>query len=136
MSTPRKVEVLYDRQCPVCDYYCQRVDIAEDEGEMVRIDAREQSTLLDDVTATGLDIDEGMVVRVDNRIYYGSEAIAKLARLSSRTGFVNRISWHAFRHDGAARILYPVLAAIRNLLLKVLGRSRINNLDLENNDRF
>lgn len=136
MDGPRKVEVLYDKQCPVCDYYCQRVDVAEHEGDMVRIDARESSDLLDEVTATGLDIDEGMVVRVDDRIYYGSEAIARLARLSSRKGFINRISWHTFRHDGIARILYPALAAVRNLLLKVLGRSRINNLRIENNDRF
>ena len=136
MSEPRKVEVLYDRQCPVCDYYCQRVDVAEQEGEIVRVDAREDSALLDEVTATGLDIDEGMVVKVDDRIYYGSEAIAKLARLSSRNGLINRISWHTLRRDGAARVIYPALAAIRNLLLKLLGRSRINNLEIEDNDRF
>lgn len=136
MNAPRKVEVLYDRQCPVCDYYCQRVDVAEDEGVLVRIDARESTELLDEVTGVGLDIDEGMVVKVDGTIYYGSEAIAKLARMSPRKGFVNRISWHAFRHDGVARVFYPALAGIRNLLLKMLGRSRINNLQLEDNDRF
>ena len=136
MSEDRKVEVVYDRECPVCDYYCQRVDVASVEGEMIRVDAREESAVLDEVTGLGLDIDEGMVVKVDDTIYYGSDAIQKLATLSSRKGFVNRLSYHLFRHPRAARILYPMLSACRNLLLKLLGRSRINNLGLSDNDRF
>tara|TARA_R110002096_G_scaffold419615_1_gene624360 strand:+ start:3702 stop:3935 length:234 start_codon:yes stop_codon:yes gene_type:complete len=77
-----------------------------------------------------------MVVKANDRIYYGSDAIHQLALLGSRKGFVNRIAYWAFRSQTAARILYPVLAACRNLLLKILGRSRINNLQLENNDKF
>ena len=136
MSETRKVEVVYDRECPICEYYCQRVDVAPDIGEMIRVDAREDSPVLDEVTDLGLDIDEGMVVKVDDRIYYGSDAIRKLATVSSRTGFLNRFSYHLFRHSRAARLLYPMLAACRNLLLKILGRTRINNLGLSDNDRF
>lgn len=120
----------------MCDYYCQRIDIDESDGELVRVDAREHSDVLDEVTDIGLDIDEGMVVKVDDRIYYGSDAIHRLAQMSSRSGFVNRVAYWVFRSKTAARILYPVLAACRNLLLKLLGRTRINNLKLDNNDKF
>lgn len=102
----------------------------------MRIDARESSEIMDEVTRVGLDIDEGMVLKVDDTIYYGSDAIHELAQRSSRRGFVNRVAYWIFRSKRAARVLYPVLAACRNLLLKLLGRTRINNLEIENNDRF
>lgn len=77
-----------------------------------------------------------MVLKVDDTIYYGSDAIHALAQRSSRHGFVNRVAYRVFRSERAARLLYPVLAACRNVLLKMLGRSRINNLRLEDNDSF
>ena len=91
---------------------------------------------MDEVTTIGLDIDEGMVLKVNDRIFYGSDAIHELALRSSRKGFVNRVAFWFFRSKTAARLLYPVLAACRNLLLKILGRTRINNLNIKNNDRF
>lgn len=77
-----------------------------------------------------------MVLKVDNTIYHGSDAIHALALRSSRKGFVNRVAYWMFRSKRVARVLYPVLAGCRNLLLKMLGRNRINNLGIENNDRF
>lgn len=120
----------------MCEYYCQRIDIDKTAGELVRVDAREQSDVLDEATGIGLDIDAGMVVKANDRIYYGSEAIHHLALMGSRKGAVNRSAYWVFRSRTAARILYPILAACRNLLLKVLGRTRINNLGLDNNDKF
>ncbi len=136
MSDSKQVEVVYDRDCPICDYYCQRIDVDQSAGDLVRIDARQDSNILQEITELGLDIDEGMVVKADGKIYYGSDAIHKLANLSSRKGFVNRLAYSVFRWPRVARFLYPVLAACRNLLLRILGRSRINNLDIEGNDRF
>ncbi len=132
----RKVQLLYDRECPACDYYCQRVDIDGAAGELQRIDARADSDILQEVTDIGLDIDEGMVLKVDDELYYGSDAINALAKISSRKGLINKLGYWAFRSPAVARLLYPVLASCRNLLLKMLGRSRINNLELEDNDRF
>ena len=130
------IHLVYDRECPVCEFYCQRVDVSPGAGRLVRVDAREDSLIMDEITSANLDIDAGMVLKVGDAIYYGSDAIHQLALLSSRKGLVNRLAYTLFRHPRIARILYPALAACRNLLLKVLGRSRINNLGLINNDRF
>ena len=77
-----------------------------------------------------------MVVKANDKIYYGSDAIHELALMSSKKGFINRVAWLTFRSPTLARVLYPMLKAVRNLLLKILGRSRINNLDQSNNDWF
>ncbi len=77
-----------------------------------------------------------MILKVDDVIYYGSDAINKLAKMSSRQGIVDRLAYWLFKSPTMARLIYPLLAACRNLLLKILGKSRINNLDLPDNKKF
>ena len=136
MTKSGDIELVYDRQCPVCDAYCQLVDVRDSEGKLVRVDARDDSPIMDEITARGLDIDEGMVLKVGVAIYYGADAIHELALLSSRKGVFNRLAAAMFRWTPLARLLYPVMKAGRNLLLKILGRTRINNLGKSNNERF
>lgn len=136
MGSDDQIDLVYDPKCPVCEFYCQRIDVSDGAGKLCRIDARKESPVMEEITAAGLDIDSGMVVKIDDELYYGSEAIHQLALLSSRKGFLNRIAYWVFRHRRAALILYPVLAACRNLLLKILRRTRINNLGIADNDRF
>ncbi len=128
--------LVYDKQCPVCDAYCQLVRIEESVGDLKMIDARESSEVLDDITARGLDIDQGMVLKMGGEIYYGADAIHALALISSRSGFFNRLNYLMLYSKRVSRILYPVLRGCRNLLLKILGKTKINNLGRENNDRF
>jgi hypothetical protein len=56
--------------------------------------------------------------------------------MSTRAGVFNRLTYWSFRSQAASRILYPVLRSIRNLLLKSLGKTKINNLGVTGNDRF
>lgn len=136
MSKHDEIEVVYDKECPVCDFYCTRADVDPEAGELVIIDAREDTEIMRDITALGLDIDEGMVVRVGDKLHYGSDAIHELALRSSGKGFVNAVGKFVFSSRTMARILYPPLKLVRNLLLKILGRSRINNLHQPGKDRF
>ena len=136
MNGGADIEVVYDRQCPVCEFYCQRIDVDPALGKLCRVDAREDSSIMREITALGLDIDEGMVVKAGDSIHYGSDAINVLARNSSRTGLINWLASTLFRSARVARLLYPLLKACRNLLLKLLGRSRINNLRQPGRDRF
>ena len=136
MADGDDIQLVYDKQCPVCDYYCRKVDVHDSAGRLMRVDAREPSAIMDEITALGLDIDEGMAVKIGDKLYYGSDAIHELALLSPRKGMFNRLAYAFFHTSTAARVFYAVLKRSRNLLLKVLGRSRINNLDQAGNDYF
>ncbi len=136
MSDTDRIEVVYDKECPICDFYCQHIGVRESVGELVRIDARDDSEIMNEITSLGLDIDEGMVVRVGDEIHYGADAIHELTKLSSEKGFVNTAARLSFGSRRLARLLYPLFKSLRNLLLKVLGKSRINNLQRTGNDRF
>lgn len=131
-----EILLVYDRECPFCDHYCRMVRIRRDVGQLQLVDAREDSAIMRDITVQGLDIDQGMVLKLRGQIYYGADAIHALALISSRSGFFNRLNYWMFRSPLLSRIGYPLLRSIRNLLLKLLGKSRINNLDKPNNSRF
>ena len=136
MSSSPEIELVYDKECPVCDFYCKRIDVQQSAGHLRRINARDDSEIMDEITARGLDIDEGMVVRVGDRLHYGADAIHELALLSSGKGFVNAMSQLMFSSRRMSRALYPIFKFMRNMLLKILGRTRINNLQQADNEHF
>jgi len=131
-----EVLLVYDRECPACNVYCQVVKIREIVGNLRIVDARENSEVLHEITAAGLDIDQGVVLKMGNQLYYGSDAIHTLALIGSRSGVLNRINYWVFKSKKISSILYPFLRFLRNLLLKILGKSKINNLEIKGNDKF
>jgi hypothetical protein len=105
-------------------------------GELKLIDAREPSPVMDEITRRGIDIDQAMVLIVGDTLYHGGDAIHALALMSSRSGVFNRLAYWMFRSKTVSQRLYPMLRAMRNLLLKMLGKEKVNNLGLAGNTRF
>ncbi len=133
---PREILLVYDKECPVCDAYCRMVRIRESVGTLRLVNARDAGAVMDEITSKGLDIDQGMVLKVENVLYYGSDAIHALSLMSGASGIFNRVNYWIFRSKKLSQILCPVLRFFRNLLLKTLRKIKINNLRLQDNERF
>ncbi len=131
-----QIFLIYDKECPACNNYCQIVRIRESIGTLHILDARESSDIMDEITAHGLDIDQGMVLKVDDQLYYGADAIHTLALMSSRSNVLNRLNYWIFRSKMISYVLYPVLRLFRNMLLTLLGKTKINNLNKSHNSKF
>ena len=136
MAEETDLFLVYDKECPACNYYCKLVRVRESVGNLVLVDARESSSLMNEITEAELDIDQGMVFIVGDRMYYGADAIHALSIMSTRSGVFNRVTYWVFKSKVLSSILYPMLRAARNLFLKILRKTKINNLNLENNDKF
>jgi predicted DCC family thiol-disulfide oxidoreductase YuxK len=128
--------LVYDKECPVCDAYCRVARIRESVGRLRLVDAREETPIMEEITRQGLDIDQGMVLKAGETLYYGQDAIHALALMGSASGPFNRLNHWIFRSKRRARLLYPPLRSARNLLLKALRKRRINNLRRPGNERF
>jgi predicted DCC family thiol-disulfide oxidoreductase YuxK len=126
-STPI-VYVVYDDQCPFCRNYCQLIRVRRAVGRLRLVDAREPSALMDEINALGLDIDQGMVVKIGAQIHYGADAIHILALLSTKSGAFNRLNSWLFTSQKFSAFLYPVLRNCRNLALKLMGIPFVHNL--------
>lgn len=138
MSTLDDTDVLlvYDKQCPACDAYVRVMRVRSDVGTLRIVDAREDSPIMREITAAGLDVDDGMVLKMGDALYYGSDAIHALALISSRSGVLNRLNYRVFGSKAVASRLYPLLRRGREVLLRMLGKTRINNLGIEGRERF
>ena len=136
MSESQDIWLVYDKQCPACDYYSRLARIKASVGNLVLVDARDGGRIMNEITTAGLDIDQGMVLKMGEKLYYGSEAIHMLSLLSTRSGIFNRLTFFLFGSKRISAVIYPILRACRNILLKVLRKSKINNLDIDKNDRF
>lgn len=94
-------------------------------GKLELIDARSDHPLVTLLQHQGYDLNEGMVLMLEDTIYHGAAALEVMARISGRVGLFNRINYLVFRHHLVAKGLYPILRGGRNLLLKLLGRQKI-----------
>jgi predicted DCC family thiol-disulfide oxidoreductase YuxK len=117
--------LVYDGQCPFCSRYVCYLRVRQTVGQLHLIDARAGGPLVDELVSAGLDLDEGMVLKMGGRYYHGADCIHALALLSSGSDTFNRLNALIFRSPALARVLYPVLRAGRNVVLRGLGRTKI-----------
>ena len=117
------VTLIYDGQCPVCTAYSCNVDAGP--AQLHRIDARTGNAEVQKALEAGIDLDDGMVVLHQGKLYHGAEAMHRMALLSPKSGLRNRLNRLMFGNLAVARAAYPVLRAGRNALLRMLGRQKI-----------
>ncbi|TQV87994.1 DCC1-like thiol-disulfide oxidoreductase family protein [Aliikangiella coralliicola] len=122
----KKMMLAYDKECPLCENYWRMVRIRKSVGKLELINAREDSDFIAQIREAGLDVDKGIVLKLDEQIYYGAEAVHILALLSSKVGWFNWVNFKLFSNEKLSRFIYPFLRGCRSLLLKVLGKSKIN----------
>lgn len=117
--------LVYDGECPFCSAYVRYVRVRESVGRLHLVDARQPHPMAEEARALGLDLDQGMALKLGDRYYHGADCINVLALLSTGSGPFNRLNSAIFRSPTASRLLYPVLRAGRNLALRLLGRDSL-----------
>ena len=127
MLREKYISIIYDGDCPFCRNYCKLTRLRDAYGKVELINAREKSRLITEIHAKGYDLNEGMVVKFNGQIYYGSEAINILALLSSRSTIFNKLTAFLFSSKQVSTFIYPVLKACRNCTLFILGRPPIEH---------
>lgn len=126
---PEKLEIFYDGDCPVCAAWMRIARLREVAGDVELIDARMGDPRVIALMRDGFDLDQGMVVRWQRRIYYGAEAMTLLSMLSEARGPLMRLQRGLFERPALARLIYPFLVRGRLLLLRLLGRRKIGGFE-------
>ncbi|MEQ6888056.1 DCC1-like thiol-disulfide oxidoreductase family protein [Halomonas sp. CS7] len=120
--------LVYDGQCPMCRQFVRLQRLRRDVGELELVDAREQSAVRRELSELGIDLDEGFALRIGEQWVHGSEALHRLALMSTGSGLFNRLMARIFASPRRTARLYPWLRAGRATLLRLLGRGPIDNL--------
>lgn len=125
-DTEPAVSIVYDGACPFCSRFVRLLRLRDTLGRVELYDARDGGRIVDEILAAGLDMDEGMVLKMDGRLYHGEQCIHRLALLSTPSTRFNRLNRALFRSRTLSRLLYPILRAGRNAVLRLLGRPKFN----------
>lgn len=127
MREKTPVHIIYDGDCPFCRHFAGMVHLQEDYSAVV-VNAREPHPLVAEATARDLDLDEGMIVILDDTFYHGDEAMTRMALMMSDNGWLRRLTIWVFASPRRSRIFYPPLRFCRNIVLKLLGHGKIDNI--------
>ena len=119
------VYLVYDGNCPFCSVYVDYVRVKESVGTFKLVNAREGGSIVEDVFKHDFDLDDGMVLIMEGQYYHGHDCINRLALLSTPSNIFNRVNAVVFRSPIVSRVLYPVLKFGRNIVLRLLGRTKI-----------
>ena len=123
-----KVWLVYDGECPICRPTANALKIRAAVGELILVNARNPHPIMQELKQAGLNIDDGMVVKINNTLYHGAEAQHVLAMIGTNQDWFNRINVWLFRSRLTAKLIYPVMRSIRLAVLKMKRISKINNL--------
>lgn len=117
--------LLFDGDCPFCAAFVKMQRLRAAGVNLKLIDAREQPELVASFFQKGLDINDGMIMRVGDTIYFGGDVLHMVALMTGPAGPLNRVLAKAFANRSVARFVYPALRAGRNASIAVLGRKKI-----------
>lgn len=120
-----EISIIYDNGCPVCNFYVSINHIMENYGKVNLIKARDNQRILNYIKSMNLDINEGMIVIFNGKLYYGSDAINILSILAKKTSLLNSITNNIFKFRLISKLLYPLLKIGRRVLLFLLGKKLI-----------
>ena len=118
--------LLYDGECPACGAYVAVSRLRQLYPDLAVISARDTPELVAELRRAGYEINEGMVLSLDGRLYFGPEATRMIAVLGRASPSAWRRALLASIGTAPwARLLYPWLNRARQLLLRLLRRGPI-----------
>ena len=115
-----QIQIVYDGECPFCSTYVRMFRLRE-MGAVQLFNSREPHPIVDEIRSRGLDLDEGMVLKMGGAYYHGEEVVHRLALMSGRSGLLKTrtqgVRLPCSQRVGMARAPIRVLA-------QTLGRLR------------
>lgn len=112
-----KIELFYDKECPFCNSYANYIKLKE-KNELSLLNARESKKEIQKLKEQGFDINNGFIIRVDEKEFYqGADAILFLNRVSkNRVFFLDNSFFKIY--------LYSFIKFLRKLVLTIMGKKR------------
>ncbi len=119
------IKIFYDGHCPFCDRYVHLIRLKEVFDHTALIDLRSDDVMRDAFVSEGYNLDQGMIVQIGAQNYFGAAAVNILASLSTGSGLFNRLNKLFLSHRALATFLYPFMVFFRNLVISLLGHTKL-----------
>jgi hypothetical protein len=117
--------VLFDGACSVCAGYIAMSGVGRSPEDPAPLDARQEPELVEAMRRQGLEVNDGMIARIEGKIYYGPEVTRLIAERATQISATKRGLLYVIGAAPWSRALYPLLVKARLLLLRLRGRALI-----------
>jgi predicted DCC family thiol-disulfide oxidoreductase YuxK len=134
INAHRRAIVIYDGQCPFCLSYVSLLRLRRAIGEVSLVDARGYGDLVVSLREQGINLDDGMVLILDGKVFHGADCMNQIAIAGLPKGFFAGVHAWLFRSSFIANRIYPLMKFCRRLTLLALGRQSIE-ADLRARDK-
>ena len=118
----KKIKLYYDRECPFCKEYSKYVELRKT-FDIEIINAREDLEKLNAFKNKGFDINDGMIIEHEGNIFQGSDAVKIIDNYILKKSGIDIFFSFIINLPGFKQIIYPLVKAVRIIILKSLGRS-------------
>ncbi|MBB1626390.1 DCC1-like thiol-disulfide oxidoreductase family protein [Achromobacter sp. UMC71] len=125
METVPQNFLLYDGDCPFCTNYVQMMQLQKAVGPVALLNMREHADLAAAFRKQGYDLNEGMLLRLDGKTYWGADCINRLALISTGNDLFNKLNAAVFRRPCLSAALYPFMRRGRALTLALMGKKKM-----------
>ncbi len=119
--------VVYDGECPFCSAYANLLRLRDSVGQVRLVNARDLPPQLLKELSDSYNLDRGMLFGWNGGLYYGGEAVNKLALLSSDSSLLRKASAWSLSKPAVASALYPLLRFGRNVAITLRGKGAIHH---------
>ncbi|WP_320033668.1 DCC1-like thiol-disulfide oxidoreductase family protein [Halarcobacter sp.] len=110
-----KIELYYDKECPFCKYYANYIELKQNHNLILQ-NVRESKKTIDEFRNLGFDINDGFIIRVDEKdLYQGSDAIIYLNKISKKRIYFKDNKF--FRN-----YIYSFVKILRKIILNLIGK--------------
>lgn len=122
---------VYDGECPICQMGADLYKVRQSVGELKTVDARTEKNhlVMQEVNQARLNLDDGMVIKYNDRLYQGEKALHLMATLGADSGWFNHLNNTLYKSKMLAKLSYPFMKGARNIALKLKGAGKIHNLE-------
>jgi|TARA_R110002050_G_scaffold167325_2_gene298001 predicted DCC family thiol-disulfide oxidoreductase YuxK len=111
----KSVNLYFDKECPFCNYYAN-YNLVKTNHNLNLYNAREYPQKIKLLREKGFDINNGIIIEVDEKIFQGSNAVKQLNKLSTKEVKVLNTKFFSV-------FLYPIIKSIRKVVLFILNKN-------------
>lgn len=119
--------LLYDKDCPFCRNYMKFQELKDAYKDIKILNARENYQLVKEMKLLNYNIDDGMILKLGDKIYFGDEVLNFLAKNGIKNNFINYLTNTLFKSVLVSKTLYPLFKYLRLVYFKIFLKKFIND---------
>ncbi len=110
---------IYDGSCPFCSYFAEFAELRSGIPDLLIKDGRSDLDLLRELSQNGYNLKNGAILKVEDQILYGSEAVQWVCSRMKPSNNLLSYLVPLMSKPSRSRTLYPLLLLARKMILKL-----------------